>query len=149
MVPNPYGLYDDGARSRTLWAIREGLIVGGILLFWVVIAVVLTVVVFLISLPFALARIGPPGFAVVSIVWTFVGPLAFLNASLYVLVRAGTVLVDHYRTGDGLTFEPAPGVSGTGEREETSDEQGETSDEVDRTDEPAGESDDSADDTGG
>lgn len=140
MVPNPYGLYDDGVRARTLWAVREGLVVGGIVLFWVGIAVALSVVLLVLSVPFAITRFGTPGLPVAGLVWTLVGPLAFLNASLYVLVRAGTVVVDHHRTGDGLTFEPASrsderderSGSKTGERSDGSD--AESSDTANGTD---------------
>lgn len=118
MVPNPYGLYDETVRSRSLWALREGLVVGAILLFWGAIAVALTVALFVISVPFLFLGRGSTTLTIVSLVWTLVGPLAFLNGSLYVLVRAGTVILDHHQSGDGLTFEPARGANETAERTE-------------------------------
>lgn len=140
MVPNPYGLYDDDVRSRTLWACREGFVVGGILLFWVVIAVVLSAVLMVLSVPFALFRFGAPGLPVTALVWTIVGPLAFLNASLYVFVRAGTVIVDHYRSGGGLAFEPGPKPAETTEAEvDTDDSEGDADDIESDADESEGE----------
>lgn len=116
MVPNPYGLYDDDARERTRWALREGLVLGGILLFWVALAVALSLVLIAVSVPFALVRWRAPGLPVIAVVWTLVGPLAATNAVLYALARVGTVLVDHYRTreatGHPLGRESGPSESG-------------------------------------
>lgn len=112
--------------------------VGGILLFWVAVAVALTIVLLVLSVPFALFRFGAPGLPIAGLIWTIVGPLAFLNAALYGLVRAGTVIVDHYRSGEGLTFEP--GRSSDGASESAADA------EADRTAEPDGDDDETGDD---
>lgn len=140
MVLDLNDLYDRSVRSRTVWALREGVVVAGILLFWVAVALALTVVLFVVSVPFVLSPVRSPGLPVTGLVWTLVGPLAFTNAALYALARVGIVVVDHHRDGDGMALpasestdatagtgtSDSPGVDGVDETDETADEADET-----------------------
>lgn len=89
----------DSPRDRLEWAITESLIVAGILLFWVGVAAAVTVVTSLLALPFR--ALGSPiplpfvGFS--NGLWAAVVPITVVTASLYVLVRAGELLIDYYR----------------------------------------------------
>ncbi|WP_323173777.1 hypothetical protein [Natrialba sp. PRR66] len=87
--------------SRLRWAIREALVFAGILLFWIALATVITIVLQLLVLPFELLglQLGPMS-ELVSLARGFQDlavPMTVLTSGLYTLVRAGTVLIDHYR----------------------------------------------------
>lgn len=119
MVPSPSDLYDDDVEARVRWALREGVVLGGILVFWVAAAVVVTVVAFIVSLPLVVVGGGPTGFAVISLVWTVVGPLTAANAAVYVLARVGVLLLDRYRDADAGAH--ALSTDGTRDADEASD----------------------------
>lgn len=89
-------------RERLSWAIREGVVLTGILLFWLTIALVLVSVAFLIqtlrldSLRFVYEFAQRAG-----IVWGAVLPFAGLTAGIYSLARVGTVLIGQYQSTSG------------------------------------------------
>ncbi|AFZ71470.1 hypothetical protein [Natronobacterium gregoryi] len=96
-------MFPDSPRGRLEWAVTESLIVLGIFLFWVAIAVAVTILLRLLFLPFQLigreiflplAEFGP---TMITGFWSVVVPLTIVTATLYVFVRAGTLLVDYYR----------------------------------------------------
>lgn len=90
----------DSPRDRLEWAITECLVVFGIFAFWTGIAVVASIATTLL-VP-VLFLVGPDA-ATPDLVWltdglwTAVVPLTIVTSSLYVLVRAGELLIDHYR----------------------------------------------------
>lgn len=93
----------DTPRGRLRWALREGLVIAGILLFWLGVAVVLTGGLSLLSV--ALHVIGVDALRLVAdlllrteFLWPLVSAAAFATVGLYVVVRAGTLLIDHHRT---------------------------------------------------
>jgi|GEM_PF-2041690 len=92
-------------RARLYWSLRESLVVAGIFLAWALAYVALRV---LLVLPMFLVQVvGPPrvlGEAVQTLYRgseTVLVPVvtqgAMATVALYVLVRAGTRIVDHYR----------------------------------------------------
>lgn len=88
--------------GRLRWALRDGLIVGGMSLFWLDVTVIL--VGFLSVLSTVLHLIGVRSFHHVAEalkrgvhIWLAFSSNAFLTAGLYAVVRAGTRLIDHYR----------------------------------------------------
>lgn len=89
-------------QERLRWALREGLVIAGVLLFWLGVAAVLTGVLSLLGV--VLAMSGLRGFHLVSdllrraeFLWPAFSAVAFATGGLYVVVRAGTLLIDHYR----------------------------------------------------
>lgn len=94
------------ARERLRWALREGLVIAGILLFWLGVAVGLVGLFSLLSVALHVTGLRP--FHLVaellrrsSLLWPAFSAIAFATVGLYVVVRAGTLLIDHYRvTGD-------------------------------------------------
>ncbi|NGM69477.1 hypothetical protein G6M89_10745 [Natronolimnobius sp. AArcel1] len=90
----------ESPQARFRWALTESLIIFGLFAVW---ALIVASVRFLSQLVIALSHsfIGPlhPLFELLnatSRLWTVVVPVAAITASLYVLVRAGTLLIDHY-----------------------------------------------------
>lgn len=93
-------------RDRLRWAIRESLVIAGVLLFWFGLSVLLTVTTSLLSLAFEFARLHQLRpllvlFRRVELLWPPLMAAALATVALYVLVRAGTLLVDHYRATAG------------------------------------------------
>ncbi|MFB6361018.1 MAG: hypothetical protein ABEH59_06810 [Halobacteriales archaeon] len=93
--------------GRLRWALREGLIIAGILLFWTGVAVVL--VGFLSAVSSVLHFIGLRPFYQIAellersmIVWPAFSTIAILTAGLYTVVRAGTLLLDHHQPRPGI-----------------------------------------------
>jgi membrane-bound ClpP family serine protease len=89
-------------RERLRWALREGLVIAGILLFWLGVAVVLVGLFSLLSVTLHLVGLRP--FHLVAellqrsaFLWPAFSAVAFATVGLYVVVRAGTLLIDHYR----------------------------------------------------
>lgn len=87
--------------DRLRWALREGLIIAGILLFWLAVAVLL--VGLLSGLSSVLHFIGLRPFHQIAEllersvrIWPAFSSIAFLTAGLYTVVRAGTLLIDHH-----------------------------------------------------
>ncbi|MEY7849505.1 hypothetical protein AB7C87_09960 [Natrarchaeobius sp. A-rgal3] len=94
-------MFPDSPYGRLEWAIRESLIVFGILLFWVAVAFVVSVGVGLLLFPLdlvGLSTIGPLHelTGATTLLWNAVVPMTTVTAALYVLVRAGTMLIDHH-----------------------------------------------------
>lgn len=88
-------------RGRLEWAVRESLVVLGLLAFWVLVGVAVTLLAGLLALPYQL--LGGWVFRPLVVVsrnvvgfWSVVVPLTVVTASLYVLVRAGVLLLDHH-----------------------------------------------------
>lgn len=87
-------------RARLRWAIREGLVIAGIVLFWLGVAgafSLLTVGLHLVDvrathlLADVLRRTAG--------LWPAMTAVAAATTGLYVVVRAGTLLIDHHRAG--------------------------------------------------
>lgn len=92
----------ESPRERLRWALREGLVIAGILLFWLGVAVVLVGVLSLFSA--TLHLVGLRAFHLVAellersaLLWPAFSAIAFATVGLYVVVRAGTLLIDHHR----------------------------------------------------
>lgn len=95
-----------GISERLRWAIREATVIAGILVFWLLAGIVLmagvrifTIILYWIGvepIPFLYDLRGP-----LRGVWTAIVPLASATTALYVLVRAGTLLIDRYQASLG------------------------------------------------
>ena len=90
-------------RGRWRWALREGYVVAGILLFWLAVAAVLTAALSALSFLIRALRLGPlRGLAELfergAVLWPALSWVAFATVGLYVTVRAGTLLIDHWRS---------------------------------------------------
>ena len=93
-------------RGRLRWALREGSVVAGIRLFWLGAAVVLVGLLSLLSVGLHATGLRP--FHLVAellerseLPWPAFSAVAFATAGLYVVARAGTLLIDHDRAADG------------------------------------------------
>ena len=89
-------------RARFRWAIREGLLIAGVLAFWIGLGLFLMLVLGLVAYLIQAFRLEPLRFVYEfagrsDLVWAAVTPLASATSGLYVLVRAGTILIDRYR----------------------------------------------------
>ncbi|WP_336360736.1 hypothetical protein [Haladaptatus sp. ZSTT2] len=91
---------EQSARSRARWAIREGAIIGGILGFWLVALLALTLLLSVVA-NVALMLNLEPFYFFHSQSMQFVLPLvlqaATANVALYTLVRVGMLIIDHWR----------------------------------------------------
>jgi hypothetical protein len=85
----------DTVEARVRWAAREGVVLLGILAFWLV-AFVASVVLFVAHVA-GLRPVTAFASTLQHSLWAVLVPLVAANASLYAFVRAGTVLIDHYR----------------------------------------------------
>jgi len=94
----PSDTLPDSVEGRLRWAVTESLVIAGVFLFWMALAVALTLALSVFTLvlrgvnvhtTYALRDFGA--------IWPVVVPLAFATTALYVVVRAGTLLVDHYQ----------------------------------------------------
>lgn len=96
-------------RSRLVWSLREALVVAGIFAAWALAFLALRVVLGVVMLVFSVVRppriLGEVLFEVMqggeSILIPVVTQGAMATVALYVLARAGIVIVDHYR-GDAV-----------------------------------------------
>lgn len=101
-------MFAETPRSRLIWALREGLVLGGIVLAWMVVALVLGLIigslraVFEALSLFRFEILAP----ILQILFRFdvlgrviITRIAVANVALYVLVRTGMVIIDHYRNG--------------------------------------------------
>jgi len=77
-------------RERVRWSLREGVVIAAILVAWLIVGA-------LVAFPFELLqevfrlRIAFPVYELP------IFAVAQANVALYVVVRAGTLLIDHYR----------------------------------------------------
>ena len=92
----------DTPRARLRWALREGLVIAGIVRFWLGAAALLVGALSVLGLALRLLGAGP--FHLVAdllrragFLWPAFSAVAFATVGLYVAVRAGTLLLDHYR----------------------------------------------------
>lgn len=88
----------DSPRERLEWAITEASILFGIFLFWAGVVAAVVVLANLLTLPFLLFDlpiVTPPGLATSS-AWTIVLWMTAVTSTLYVLVRAGGLLIEQY-----------------------------------------------------
>lgn len=88
--------------GRIRWALPEGLVIAGILLFWLGVAVLLTGVLSLLSV--SLHVLGIDALRLVAdllrrtgFFWPALSAVALATVGLYAAVRAGSLLIDHYR----------------------------------------------------
>ena len=93
-------------RGRLRWALREGAVVAGVLLFWLAAAAALTLGLSLVSLLIRAFHLGPlylvaDLFRRTAVLWPAFSAVAFATVALYVVVRAGTLLIDHSRSTAG------------------------------------------------
>lgn len=95
-------MFPDTTAGRLRWALREALVVAGILLFWVGVALALSLFTGVVRLLMetvelrALLRLYEflqEG----GLLWMAITPLTGVTVSIYGLARVGTVVVDHYR----------------------------------------------------
>lgn len=89
------------ARERLEWAIRESLVVLGILLFWIGAILAVSIALWVLSLPYQFTgiRIFRPLVELGRLsdgLWVSIIPLTMVSASLYVFARVGELLIDHY-----------------------------------------------------
>ncbi len=95
--------YAGTVRERVRWAVREGAVLLGVLAFWLAVFLALVAVVSVVLFVIRTLQLEPLRFVYEFLedlqrgLWAALVPLVAANASLYVLVRAGTVLIDHYR----------------------------------------------------
>lgn len=90
-------------QDRMRWGIREGIVIAGILVFWLMVALGLLLVMSVLgtlirtlqleSLESVYRFVARGG-----VVWGVVTPLATATTALYVLARVGTVLIDRYQS---------------------------------------------------
>jgi hypothetical protein len=95
--------FPTSGRDRLRWAVGECLVLASILLVWIGVALLvqlaLTVVGFA-TVTLGLEALAEPIIRVTyrgSVLWSAVTALALVTATLYVVVRAGTILIAHYR----------------------------------------------------
>lgn len=97
--------FPDDLRSRFRWAIRESGLIAGIFLVWILFGVIYQLAVFVIAFIIQTLQIDQLRFVFEvfersDAIWALVVPLATTTAALYVLVRAGTILIDRYQSSD-------------------------------------------------
>ncbi|AXR82168.1 hypothetical protein [Natrarchaeobaculum sulfurireducens] len=93
MLPN-------STRGRLRWALSESVVVAGILFAWIVVALVVTVAFRVLTLPFRLLDVPLPLSEVllsVSVLGNAILVVTLVTSLLYVLVRAGTLILDYRR----------------------------------------------------
>lgn len=92
----------DGPWDWLRWALAESLVIAGILLVWAGVAALLWVGLTLVRV--VLARLDAESLRLlyellrrVELLWPAVTALVLATTALYVVVRAGTLLIDRYR----------------------------------------------------
>lgn len=88
--------------DRLRWALREGSIIGAIVLLWLAVGLGLLLVTTLFGLLIELVGIPQLRFLLAPLrwdgaVWSAAVTLASATSGLYVLVRTGTILIDRFR----------------------------------------------------
>lgn len=96
----------DTPRGRLRWALHESLVIAGVLLFWVGLALAVSLAaallrVVLARLPVRELRLLVDLLQRLDFLWPGLTSVATAAVGLYVVVRAGTLLIDHYRTTAG------------------------------------------------
>lgn len=96
------GSFPGPFEERVAWIVRESLLVGGILATWVGIGIGITLVLSAVALVIQAFRLAPLRFLYEfagrsHLLWPAVTQLAAATTGLYVIVRAGTVLIDRWR----------------------------------------------------
>jgi hypothetical protein len=95
--------HSGSTRERAQWAVREGAVLLAVLGFWVAAFVAVLTVVGVLLFVVRTLRLEALRLAYEFLetlqrnLWAVLVPLVAANASLYVLVRAGSVLLDRYR----------------------------------------------------
>lgn len=95
-----------GVRQRLKWAIWEGAVIAGILVFWIVVSLVLITVLSLIAALIRTFQLAPLRIVYEFVgrsgaIWSVVIPLASATTGLYALARVGTILIDRYQSPHG------------------------------------------------
>ena len=94
--------FPDSGSGRLRWVIGETLILAGVLVVWIGIALVLQLaltVVALAAVTLGFEALADPIVRLANdspLLWSVVSTLALVTASLYAVVRVGTVLIDNY-----------------------------------------------------
>jgi hypothetical protein len=96
--------FPDAYRDRLRWAIDEGLLIAGIFGFWLVLGFLVLTALGVLAFVIQTLRISQLRFVYDvlrwdAVLWSGVMTLANATVGLYILVRAGTILIDRYRTG--------------------------------------------------
>lgn len=91
------------AEDRLRWIVNETLVIAGILGVWIVVGVAVHLLLGIVSALLAMGRIEHlRGLYMLlrepALVWSTVTPFALLTVLLYVTVRAGTILLEEYRS---------------------------------------------------
>jgi len=96
MVSSPE--ISDSSRGTYRWLVYEGSIIAGITLLWAAVAFIVTGLLGLIKTGFIEMGGADIGFVntVNSTVWEIASLVAVASAFLYVLVRAGLIILDEY-----------------------------------------------------
>lgn len=94
----------EAPRARLRWAIREGLVIAGIVLFWLGVAVVVAGAFSLLTVGLHLVDVRATHLLAdvlrrTAVLWPAMTAVAVATTGLYVVVRAGTLLIDHHRAG--------------------------------------------------
>jgi hypothetical protein len=89
--------------QRLSWAIREGVVITGIFVFWLTIALVLVTGLSLVAFLIQTLRLDPLRFVYefaqrADVVWSAVLPFAGATAGIYTLARVGTILIGQYQS---------------------------------------------------
>ncbi|MEE6211401.1 hypothetical protein U3A55_14735 [Salarchaeum sp. III] len=94
----PSNSLPDSIIGRLRWALGESLVVAGIFAFWILLAPALNTALGLLTRVLAALDVHAVYLLDdLTVLWPTVVPLAFVTAVLYTVVRAGTLLIDHYR----------------------------------------------------
>ncbi|MFC4245515.1 hypothetical protein ACFOZ7_00605 [Natribaculum luteum] len=93
-------------QQRFRWAIRESILIAGIFLFWIGVGLLLVSLLGAFVFVAQVVNVGPSRFLYElsrqsGVMWAAVTQLASATTGLYVLVRAGTILIDRYQSDPG------------------------------------------------
>lgn len=88
--------------GRLRWVLAEGALVAAVFVFWVLVAAALSAALAVLARVIAATGLRELRFAYevvqrADFVWASVVPLTAATTTLYVLARAGSILVDRYR----------------------------------------------------
>jgi energy-coupling factor transporter transmembrane protein EcfT len=95
--------FPDDLESRFRWAIQETGLIASIFLVWILIGMLIQLALFVLAIPLQVVQIDVLRFLLEipqsgDVIWALVMPLAAMTTGLYVLVRAGTILIDRYQS---------------------------------------------------